>query len=414
MSSLGWVIAAALGLALLGLLLRNHVQLLRLIRWAKAPLGTPVPDAGGLWGDTFLALHQRARAAAESRRQLQEELDRLEALTQALPEGVVILADGRNIEWLNARAAADLGLDAVRDVGTPIVNLVREPEFVRFLDNPQHGVPSPLRRLGRALQIASAPFGASHVLLLTRDVTQLEKLETMRRDFVANVSHELKTPLTVVTGFIETLKEGIGTGPGEIPADDAAHYLALAAEQAGRMQRLIDDLLTLSALETGAPPPTEERVDMRALLAEVREEAAALSAGRHDIRLEDSGPAWLGGSAAELRSACSNLAGNAVRYTPPGGRIALVWQALPDGGAEFAVTDSGIGIEAQHIPRLTERFYRVDRGRSRESGGTGLGLAIVKHVLERHQARLLVASETGRGSTFRAVFPAARVVQAFS
>jgi two-component system phosphate regulon sensor histidine kinase PhoR len=411
-NTFGWAIAAALGVALVALLLRNHVQLLRLIRWAQAPLGTPVPDAGGLWGEAFVALHQRARAAADSRRRLQEELDRLEALTQALPEGVVILADGRNIEWLNARAAADLGLDAARDLGANIMNLVREPEFVRFLDNRHHGVPGHLRRLGRALQIASAPFGAAHVLLLTRDVTQLEKLETMRRDFVANVSHELKTPLTVVSGFVETLRDGMGAGAGEIPADEAAHYLALAADQAGRMQRLIDDLLTLSALETGAPPPLEEVVDMRGLLAEVREEVVSLSAGRHDIRLEDSGPASLRGSATELRSALGNLASNAVRYTPPGGSIVLAWHALPDGMAEYAVTDSGIGIESQHIPRLTERFYRVDRGRSRESGGTGLGLAIVKHVLERHQARLVIESQAGRGSSFRAIFPAARIATA--
>jgi two-component system phosphate regulon sensor histidine kinase PhoR len=409
-SSLGWAIAVAAGvpgILVLALLVRNHIQLRRLIRWAQSPIdaGMPVPDAGGLWGNAFLALHQRARVGAAARRQLQEELDRLETLTQALPEGVVILADGRTIEWLNARAAADLGLDPARDLGAPIVNLVREPEFVRFLEHPQHGVPASLRRLGRALQIASAPFGAGHVMLLTRDVTQLERLETMRRDFVANVSHELKTPLTVVSGFVDTLREGMG----EIPADEAAHYLALAAEQAGRMQRLIDDLLTLSALETGAPPPLEEVVDMQALLAEVREEVVALSVGRHEVRLEDTGPARLRGAAVELRSAFGNLASNAVRYTPPGGRIVLAWRELPEGGAEFAVRDSGIGIESQHIPRLTERFYRVDRGRSRESGGTGLGLAIVKHVLERHQARLAIESQAGRGSTFRAIFPATRV-----
>ncbi|RLJ68168.1 phosphate regulon sensor histidine kinase PhoR [Sulfurisoma sediminicola] len=412
MTALGWVIGAGLGVVAAALLLRNHVQLVRLIRWSEAPLGTPVPDAGGLWGDAFVALHKRARGAAESRRQLQDELDRLEALTQALPEGVVILGAAQSIEWLNPRAAADLGLDPGRDRGTPITNLMREPEFVRFLDTTQHGVPLHLRRLGRALQIVSAPFGAGSILLLTRDVTQLERLETMRRDFVANVSHELKTPLTVVKGFIETLRDGIGPGAGEIPADEAAHYLSLAADQAGRMQRLIDDLLTLSVLETGAPPPPEEVVDMRALLAEVREEVVALSAGRHDIRLEDSGPAGLRGSASEVRSACANLASNAVRYTPPGGLIVLAWHALPDGGAEYAVTDSGIGIESQHIPRLTERFYRVDRGRSRESGGTGLGLAIVKHVLERHQARLVIESQPGRGSTFRVVFPANRVATA--
>jgi two-component system, OmpR family, phosphate regulon sensor histidine kinase PhoR len=388
--------------------LRAHIQLKRLMRWTLAPLGTPAPDAGGVWGDAFAALQRRARAAGESRQQLQVELDRLQALTQALPEGVVILGEGRTIEWLNQRAQTDLGVDAVRDLGAPIINLMREPEFARYLDEGQPGVPLVLRcqrNPGRTLQILTAPFGAGRLLLLTRDVTQLEMLETMRRDFVANVSHELKTPLTVVSGFVETLRDA----RGGIAPDDVAHYLDLASEQATRMQRLIDDLLTLSALETGAPPPIEERVDMRLLLAEMCDEARALSQGRHQIVLADDGPAQLRGAAAELRSAFGNLVSNAVRYTPPGGRITLTWRGLPDGGAEFAAADSGIGIESQHISRLTERFYRVDRGRSRESGGTGLGLAIVKHVLERHQARLAIDSRAGEGSTFRVVIPPARV-----
>jgi two-component system phosphate regulon sensor histidine kinase PhoR len=404
------VVGAIVGIAGLALALRAHVQLIRLIRWAEAPLDTPVPDADGLWGDAFAALHKRARSAAESRSQLQEELDRLEALTQALPEGVVILGEGRAIEWLNPRAETDLDIDARRDLGAPITNLMREPEFLSHLDAGRHGVPLVLRALrspGRTVEIITAPFGAGRQLLLTRDITQLERLETMRRDFVANVSHELKTPLTVVSGFVETLRDA----GGDIPPDEAAHYLALASEQAARMQRLIDDLLTLSALETGAPPPLEERVDMRALLAEIGDEMRVLSGGRHDIVFADETAAQLRGATSELRSACGNLASNAVRYTPAGGRIEIAWRGLDDGGAEYAVTDSGIGIESQHLPRLTERFYRVDRGRSRESGGTGLGLAIVKHVLERHQARLVIESRPGQGSTFRAVFPASRVAE---
>ena len=404
----GWAVAAVLGLAVVVLALRVRIQLKRLIRWVEAPLGAPVPDAGGLWGDAFAALHRRAKMAAEARRRLQLELERLEALTQALPEGVAILGAGQAIEWLNAQAAADLGLDPRRDHGAPVTNLVREPEFGRHLDSGVHGVPLTLhchRTPGRTLQIVTAPFGEGRLLLLTRDITQIERLETMRRDFVANVSHELKTPLTVVAGFIDTLRGSVA----DTPPDEAEHFLALAGEQAGRMQRLIDDLLTLSALETGAPPPAEEGVDMHELLAEIRSEIAAVSGGRHRIELDDSGPARLRGARAELHSALSNLAANAVRYTPDGGRIGLSWSTLPDGGAAFAVVDTGIGIESQHIPRLTERFYRVDRGRSRDSGGTGLGLAIVKHVLERHQARLAIESQVGRGSTFRAVFPASRV-----
>jgi two-component system phosphate regulon sensor histidine kinase PhoR len=397
-------VAGAIGLALA---LRAHVQIRRLIRWVEAPLGTPVPDAGGLWGDAFAALHRRARAAADSRRQLQEELDRLEALTQALPEGVVILAQGRLIEWLNHRAEIDLDIDGRRDLGAPITNLIRDPELMTHLDEGRHGTALMLRLRSpaRTVEARSAPFGAGRLLLLTRDITQLDRLETMRRDFVANVSHELRTPLTVVSGFIETLHDGLG----DIAPADAAHYLALAGEQAARMQRLIDDLLTLSALETGAPLPPDEYMDMSTMFAEIGEEARVLSGGRHEIVLAVDGPLRLHGSASELRSAFGNLASNAVRYTPAGGRIGLVWRSLADGGAEFAVTDNGIGIESQHIPRLTERFYRVDRGRSRESGGTGLGLAIVKHVLERHQARLMMESRPGQGSTFRVVFPASRI-----
>jgi len=405
-----WLIVAATVVAVsLVLLLRAHIHLIHLTRWAEAPLGSPVPDAGGLWGEAFAALHRRARQAAESRRLLQLELDRLEALTLALPEGVVILGAHWSIEWLNPRAEIDLGIDHERDRGAPITNLLREPEFVGHLERGRLGEPLVLRGLrsaGRTVEIVSAPFGEGRILLLTRDITKFERLETMRRDFVANVSHELKTPLTVVSGFVETLRDG----QGSIAAEDAAHYLDLASEQALRMQRLIDDLLTLSALETGAPAPLEEQVDMRALLAEIAEEARVVSGGSHDIILTDTGPALLRGAAGELRSALGNLASNAVRYTPAGGRIEIHWCGQANGEAEYAVVDSGIGIESQHLPRLTERFYRVDRGRSRESGGTGLGLAIVKHALERHQARLTIESRPGQGSIFRAVFPVARVV----
>ena len=261
-----------------------------------------------------------------------------------------------------------------------------------------------MRRIGHTLALQVISFGEDQKLLLSRDITQLERLETMRRDFIANVSHELKTPLTVVLGFIETL---IDAHP-DLPHEEAATYLNLAMQQAQRMQRLVDDLLTLSALETDSPPPSEERVDMHALLAEVRRDCEALSAGRHRIEMDFGRPAVILGSAKELRSAFVNLASNAVRYTPDGGVIKLAWR-LDDGGGTFSVEDNGIGIEAHHIPRLTERFYRIDRGRSREMGGTGLGLAIVKHVLTRHQAALDIASEPGAGSRFTCRFPARRV-----
>jgi len=402
-------IAVGVALVLAAVVLRDALHLRRLVRWARQPIGTPVPDAGSSWGDAFAALHKRARAAAEQREQLHEALERFRQAAQAMPDGVVILGRQLAIEWANGQAEQLLGIDTGRDAGAPVINIVREPQFVAYLQGDDYGGPCLLRSLrmpGQSLQVRAVPFGQGRLMLLVRDVTQIERLETMRRDFVANVSHELKTPLTVVSGFIDTLADGWD----DLSPDEAKHLLALAGDQASRMRHLIEDLLTLSALETDAPPQ-EEQVDMAAVLADVREEAAVLSAGRHDIRLVDTGPPGLLGSPRELRSAFGNLASNAVRYTPAGGRIELLWQQESNGDATFTVADDGIGIEPQHIARLTERFYRVDRGRSRETGGTGLGLAIVKHVLERHGGRLHIESRPAEGSRFTARLPARRVAR---
>jgi two-component system phosphate regulon sensor histidine kinase PhoR len=320
---------------------------------------------------------------------------------------VLILDTHQTIEWMNWEAEACLGLHATADTGSRLTHLLREPELLNYLNNPgshaTHLILSTQRNPGRALQMQVVPFAAGRTLLMVRDVTQLEKLATMRRDFVANVSHELKTPLTVTLGFIETAADALG----DATPDELAGYLRTAAEQAHRMQHLIEDLLTLSSLETDSPP-LEDDDDLAVLLTAVREEAAALSGGRHPMTLEITGPSHLTGSSRELHSALGNLVTNAVRYTPPGGEIALRWDADANGG-RFSVRDTGVGIAAEHLPRLTERFYRVDHGRSREMGGTGLGLAIVKHVLERHQAQLEIESELGKGSVFTAIFPEHRV-----
>ena len=414
-TAFGWMLDGALGalLAVLltaGYLVARHLwRLAQLIRWAVQPLGTETPSASGAWDEAYATLRKRARAGAEQREELGKLLDRFRQAAEAMPDGVVILDGHRNIEWMNDRAERSLNLHPARDLGRPITYFLREPAFLDYLVQSYPSGPLTLRSArnpGQTLQIQSAPFAAGRSLLLVRDVTVIEKLETMRRDFVANVSHELRTPLTVVAGFIETAHDGLG----DLSADELRHFLDMAGDQARRMQRLIEDLLTLATLETDAPPQ-EESIDMAALLAEVLEDARALSAGRHVLSLEDEGPPTLTGNYKELRSAVGNLASNAVRYTPADGRIALSWRATPD-GAVFAVADTGIGIEPQHLPRLTERFYRVDRGRSRETGGTGLGLAIVKHVLERHQGRLDIRSEPGRGSTFSAAFPLRRVESA--
>ncbi|MCK9387920.1 MAG: phosphate regulon sensor histidine kinase PhoR [Sulfuritalea sp.] len=411
----GWFAAGERGVGLMALsalgffFLRQLWLVLRLIQWARCPLGTPTPSASGAWGAVFEALHRRGRLASAESEQATQELDRFRRAAEALPDGVVILDGRRAIEWMNLQAEACLGLKAAVDIGSRITHLLREPEFLAYLDSPDHrGAPLELhtqRNPGRSLQLQAAPFAAGRTLLLVRDVTQLQRLATMRRDFVANVSHELKTPLTVTLGFVETALDALGNTPPQ----EIAQYLQTAAAQALRMQQLIDDLLTLSSLETDSPPPLEDPIDAGALLTDVHREVLALSAGRHRITLENTGPKGLLGSARELRSAFSNLAGNAVRYTPDSGEIVLRWNAEASGGARFSVRDSGIGIAPQHLPRLTERFYRVDRGRSRDAGGTGLGLAIVKHVLERHQAVLQVESEFGQGSVFSAVFPPHRV-----
>lgn len=401
-----WPLAVIALLAISGVLYHAR-NVRRLLGWLRQPIGTPVPDARGRWGDAFTALQRRSRQTAEQREQLRQALIRFQAAAEALPDGVAILAEHLTIEWLNHRAEDLLALDNRRDAGSPITNLVRHPEFVAYLTEADFGRSKTfhsLREPSRRLQIQAIPFGEGRTMVLIRDVTQMERLETMRRDFVANVSHELKTPLTVVGGFIDTLADGWD----QLQHREIHHFLELAGEQAARMQRLIEDLLTLSALETDAPPQ-DEPVAMAAVIADLTAEANALSSGRHRIQAIDRGPAALLGNPDEVRSALANLVSNAIRYTPQGGAITLQWSVGDDGGGYFSVSDTGIGIESSHISRLTERFYRVDRGRSRDTGGTGLGLAIVKHVMERHGGCLLIDSEPGRGSRFTAVFPPRRI-----
>lgn len=402
-------VLAALGMliALVALILLHHQNnMARIVNWAQQPTGAPVPRGWGVWDYIYASLARRERQSQEQRERLTRTLKRFREATQALPDGVIYLTRQRTIEWVNAAAASYFGLDAERDVGRAVTSLVREPAFVSYLQNPG-SEPVILRgghHEGMTLSVQVIPFGENQEMVLARDITQLERLDMMRRDFVANVSHELKTPLTVVTGFMETLIDG----DEDFSPQDRQHFLALALEQSQRMQRLVDDLLTLSSLQSGDLPRLEEEVDAHALIEGVLAEAGLLSGGRHTITV-DSGPgAVLLGSQKELYSAFSNLVSNAVRYTPAGGSVHLTWR-VDDNGASFAVEDSGIGIEAQHLGRLTERFYRVDQGRSRESGGTGLGLAIVKHVLTRHQAQLGIVSQPGQGSCFTAHFPLRRV-----
>ncbi len=406
-----WLLGAAWGLATLtvglGAVVGVHLwQIFRLARWADAALDAPVPEAIGAWGIAYSALYRRARTRTLNHRDLATTIGRFRSAVEALPDGMVILDAANRVEWANARAQAHLGLDLAKDTGRPLINLLRQPEVIRYFaagDFTDAVVIDSLRGNVSTLSIQVIPFGIDERLLISRDITQLEAVDRMRRDFVANLSHELKTPLTVVSGFLETLQDL------ELEPRQRAQYLQLMAEQARSMQRLVDDLLTLSALESEQSIGAETTFAVVPLLLEVSADAKALSHSRHAITLEIGDAANVSGSRDELASAFGNLVSNAIRYTPDGGTITLGWHVDDEGRGAFSVTDTGIGIAAEHIPRLTERFYRIDRSRSRATGGTGLGLAIVKHVLLRHQAELDVTSELGHGSTFTMLLPAQRV-----
>ena len=351
-------------------------------------------------------MHRYQRAAARREGLLEDALTRFRRAAQALPDGVVILDGDNRIEWCNTTASVQLGLDAREDAGQAIANLLRAPAFIDYLAANDPSSNQAIRiPIGQGLfMLQLIPYGEAQKLLLSRDVTQAERVETMRRDFVANVSHELRTPLTVLVGFLETVQEL------KLDPQRTRDYLGMMQEQAARMHRIIEDLLTLSVLES-APLPAAERVRVKPLLQRVHADALALSAGRHRILLHAWPAVDLLGSETELASAFGNLVTNAIRYTPQDGEIRIAWHENPD-GSSFSVEDTGIGIAPEHLPRLTERFYRVDRSRSRETGGTGLGLAIVKHAAARHQAALEVESTPGKGSRFTIRFPAKRTTPA--
>lgn len=399
------VFAAAL-LVVLALQL-HHVSML--LKWLRHPTPEAAPQGRGVWGGVFAALYRMLRQQHRSESQLTATLNDFQLAAAAMPDGMVILDQTDRIEWCNPKAEQHFGLDRKRDAGQQITYLLRHPQFAEKLRSQNYSEPLTLRQLRGSdliLSVQIVPYGDRQKLAISRDITDLERVETMRRDFIANVSHELRTPLTVVGGFLETISDM------KAPDNDLLRRsLPLMMDQARRMQRLVEDLLTLSRLESAGSPQRDERVNVPNLARGLYRDALALSAGRHRIAFDLECEDWLTGSEDELRSAFSNLVSNAIRYTPEGGEVTISWKRR-GGQAVFAVRDNGIGIPAQHIPRLTERFYRVDRSRSRETGGTGLGLAIVKHVLNRHQGLLEVVSEPGRGSTFSVLFPEQRVVAA--
>lgn len=373
--------------------------------WLRGQNEGPAPWDAGFWGEVGYRVERSVRTLERRVETENARLDQFLSAIEASPNGVLLLDENDQIEWCNSVAADHFGLDPQRDRRQRITNLVRAPAFVSYL---QAGAFDDAITFGGpgsrgTISVLVRPYGEKTKLVLSQDITERERNDAMRRDFVANVSHEIRTPLTVLSGFLETM--------GNLPLTDVERrrVLELMSQQTVRMQTLVGDLLTLAQLE-GSPRPAADRwVSLQKILAQARADAEALSSGRHVLTFDGADGAQIAGAESELLSAISNLVNNAVRYTPSGGNVDVIWTIRADGAGELEVRDSGIGFAREHIPRLTERFYRVDGSRSRDTGGTGLGLSIVKHVTQRHGGELEIDSEPGKGSTFMLVFPAARI-----
>jgi len=395
--------AMTLGIALGAYIVWQGWNLARLLQWVASPRNQTLPIALGRWGIAFDRLSRFAREELQARQEMQAELGRVRAAVHRMPDSLVVLDRWNQVEWQNRPAEELLGIVGLR---RPIQHFVRDPEFSAWLDQgasaalelslPQHP--------GRRHVMRMFSSDQTHRLLIAHDVTEQRRLDAMRRDFVANVSHEIRTPLTVISGFVETMLDI------EVDQDSRRRFLDSILQQSHTMRRLIEDLLVLAKLEHDMDLAEDGPVKVYQLLSTLVNDATALSDGRHRITLTLEGPAQVRANSMELQTAVRNLLTNAVRYTPEGGEIEVNWSQHGNEGL-ISVRDSGIGIGAEHLPRLTERFYRVDRSRSRDSGGTGLGLAIVKHALQRHQASLEISSRLGAGSTFTIRWPASRMIK---
>ncbi|MBI3155802.1 MAG: phosphate regulon sensor histidine kinase PhoR [Burkholderiales bacterium] len=389
--------AAALALAL-----RDGRRARRLLQWLRDPEAGTAPESG-VWGDIAQLVQRLQRGHAQALQAEREQRARFLAAIDASPNGVLLLDAEDQIAWCNRVAADHLGLDPLRDLGQRVTHLVRAPGFVDWLqqrDAPALTLAAPDQR--GTLFVQARGFGDGQRLVLSQDITERERADAMRRDFVANVSHEIRTPLTVLAGFVETMQTL------SLTEAERRRVLQLMAQQTERMQLLVADLLTLARLEGSPRPPSDHWVPLAQLFERAAGDARTLSAGRHWIEVAAPPAVEVAGHEGELLSAIGNLLGNAVRYTPDEGRIDLRWIERADGGA-VEVADTGIGIAREHLARLTERFYRVDASRARETGGTGLGLSIVKHVMQRHGGAIEIYSAPGKGSRFRLVFPRARL-----
>jgi two-component system, OmpR family, phosphate regulon sensor histidine kinase PhoR len=364
------------------------------------------PKAFGTWEEIYYRLNKLVRSWRDQVLEIEQQHSRFIQAVQATPNGVVMLNEDDQIEWCNGIAEQHFGINAKRDAMQRITHILRKPAFVQYIIRQNYREPVRLTNMGAfeqfSLDVQIFPYGDKQKLILSQDVSQIEKTDSMRRDFVANVSHELKTPLTVLSGFLETVQEL------ELNEEDRKKYLDLMSVQTGRMKTLVEDLLTLAKLEGNPEPPVTQVVPMAVMLSRLQADAQGLSQGHHHIVVENNSQKNVLGDDLELYSAFSNLVSNAVRYTPDGGNITIRWSNFGD-EAIFSVIDTGTGIAQEHIPRLTERFYRVDRSRSRDTGGTGLGMAIVKHVISRHHGELKIESTLGVGSEFSLSFPPQRI-----
>lgn len=395
-------------LALLAIALVQVRHLIQLRAWLALPKHHELPEPGGLWGEVFDGLLELQRKNRKKKKKLAAMLAEFQASTAALPDGAVVLGERGEISWFNTAAKTLLGLRAPQDISIRIQNLIRHPDFTDYFTQGdfKHEVeaPSPINRK-KILALRVIPYGNQQKLLIVRDVSERLQLEAARRDFVSNASHELRTPLTVLRGYLDLMDmdaQGQGVlSPWKSPLGEMRN-------QALRMEALVNDMLKLARLEADSSQMREELIDVPHLVQRVVEEARALSKGQHRFEVQLSSKQGLMGGETELHSVFANLLTNAVRYTPAGGAIRVTWAEGTE-GTQFAVADTGIGIAQKDLPRLTERFYRVDVGRSRASGGTGLGLSIVKHALQAFDARLEIESEAGVGSTFTCHFPLHRV-----
>jgi two-component system phosphate regulon sensor histidine kinase PhoR len=398
------LLAATLSLSTL--LIHQLWHASKLIRLLLSPNFGEVPNALGIWGEIYYRLHKLARSWRDQVLEIEQQHSRFIQAVQATPNGVVMLNEDDQIEWCNSIAERHFGVNAKRDAMQRITHILRKPAFVQYIIRQNYREPVRLTNMGVfeqfTLDVQIFPYGDKQKLLLSQDVSQIEKTDSMRRDFVANVSHELKTPLTVLSGFLETVQEL------ELNEVDRKKYLDMMSVQTGRMKTLVEDLLTLAKLEGNPEPPVTQVVPMEVMLSRLQSDAQGLSQGHHQIVVEKNSDRNILGDDLELYSAFGNLVSNAVRYTPDGGNITIRWADFED-GAIFTVIDTGSGIAQEHIPRLTERFYRVDRSRSRDTGGTGLGMAIVKHVINRHHGELKIESTLGVGSEFSLTFPQQRI-----